>query len=805
MVHPDEFGSATERTWLRIDALARRVVRRGHEIRLVHFPLDCKPEQLTEAQLEPGLTTIGFSRWRGQLFANCKRMCELAEWADVIHFAQSDFRSALPAVYASYMAHKPLHYDWDRWDLAQYKNAPGRKPLFGRHAWLIEEALMPGLADTVSISSGGLYIMAQGYGVHHTSLIEVPNGADVTCFHPANDGGAIRRKYAIEGPLVTTVANLQSPHGVEQFLHVARRLVDRHPDLSCMVIGGGSDYQRIFAMAADMGIARRLIFTGAMEQEAVAGHLAASDVLVSCLPNNDDTRMLCPMRIAEAMSAGKPIVASHVGELERMLEGAGILTPPEDPDRTADAVESLLADPDRGRELGRQGRKRAVDFYNWELSASNLVRGYEIATHRHGDRNPWIWQRLRRFVKNNRDIMGTLTKTQSFVGPTTIQVDLTNDCNTDCVACWCRSPLLFENHMPAKVEDEVLPLEMTKQLLDDAADLGVKEIYYAGGGEPFMHPDILEILEYTKDKGMVAFANTNFIFMDEDVIEHVIDIGLDHFTVSMWAGSGPVYALTHPNQPQETFYEVKEMLTLLNRRKAERGTQHPLIKVYHVISKLNYHEMEEMIQFCCDTDSESVEFTLVDTVPGKTDYLLLDEEMRQELYQKCLEIQSKQWIRSSGKPLELFRYDEFIRRVSCKASTQGLHDKNIIDALPCYVGWLFARVLPNGNINFCLKAHRIPNGNLFGASFKEIWTAQKQQDYRQQSCVYVKEGHDFFTKIGNDPQVKVGCYKSCDDLGRNQHLHGRWMTMPLHKRAVLHAAAKLGVMRGQTLEAQLSN
>jgi len=126
------------------------VVRRGHEIRLVHFPLDCKPEQLTEAQLEPGLTTIGFSRWRGQLFANCKRMCELAEWADVIHFAQSDFRSALPAVYASYMLHKPLHYDWDRWDLAQYKNAPGRKPLFGRHAWLIEEALMPGLADTVS-------------------------------------------------------------------------------------------------------------------------------------------------------------------------------------------------------------------------------------------------------------------------------------------------------------------------------------------------------------------------------------------------------------------------------------------------------------------------------------------------------------------------------------------------------------------------------------------------------------------------------------------------------------------------------
>ncbi len=596
MVHPDEFGSAVERTWLRIDALARRLVRRGHEVKLVHFPIDADPQQLTEETLEPGLTLHGFSRWRKQLFRNCSQMCALAEWADIIHFAQADCRSALPAIYAGYTTSRPLHYDWDRWDLANYKVQPGNKPFFGRHAVLIEEATVPALADTVSISSGGLYSMAQGYGVDHTRLVEVPNGADVTCFHPANDGEMIRRKYAIEGPLVTTVADLEAPHGLEEFLQIARLLIDRNADLTCMVIGSGTDYQHVFRMANDMGLARRMIFTGQLDHSAVAGHLAASDLFVSCLPNNEDARMLCPKRIAEALSAGKPIVASHVGELGRMVNGAGILTPPGDPEKAALAVEELLRDDDRRREMGRLGRKHAVDFYNWELSTSNLVRGYDIAIHSNHDRKPGIWRRLRKFIHTNRDIMGTLTKSQSFVGPKTIQVDLTNDCNTDCVACWCRSPLLFENHMPAKVEDEVLPLDLTKQLLDDAAKLGVEEIYYAGGGEPFMHPDILEILEYTKQKGMVAFANTNFIFMDEEVIEHVIDIGLDHFTVSMWAGTGPGYAMTHPNQPEETFHEVKEMLTRLNRRKAERGVERPLIKVYHVISKLNYHELEEMVR-----------------------------------------------------------------------------------------------------------------------------------------------------------------------------------------------------------------
>ena len=166
----------------------------------------------------------------------------------------------------------------------------------------------------------------------------------------------------------------------------------------------------------------------------------------------------------------------------------------------------------------------------------------------------------------------------------------------------------------------------------------------------------------------------------------------------------------------------------------------------------------------------------------------------------ALRIGEKKWVRKSGKPLHLFRYDEFVRRLACKASTEGLHDKNIIDALPCYVGWLFARVLPNGAVNFCLKAHRVPVGNLHQASFKEIWSSQTQKDFRQKACIYNKESDiEFFSKIGNDPGQKVGCYKSCDDLGRNQELHGRWMTMPLHKRMILKAATSWQVARGKVL------
>lgn len=801
MVHPDEVGDPNEVTWRRTDALARRAARRGHEVRLVDFSLAIDRGQCVERELEPGLVAIGRSRGRKQIWSNARWLAGQAHWADVVHFAQADFHSALPAIYAAYVAAKPLHYDWDRWDLARFKNLPGPRPSLARFALLAREALVPAMADTASTASGGLWILAQGYGMPHTRLVEVPNGCDVTAFHPAADGTAMRQRLALEGKVVATVIPITQQGGGshyegEPFLHACRCIADARPDVTFVVAGGGPRRAALLEQAAGMGIAQRTVFLGDVPHDQMPAVYAAADAVLQCWPANEDVQMLTPMRIAEAMASGKAIVASHVGELERMAGGAAMLVPPGDARTTADAVLGLLDDPARRADLGRKARARAVEAYNWEIAASNLIQAWTIAveTHKGAGGRPWPWSRVTKFLADNRDIMGVLSKTESFVGPTTIQIDLSNDCNTDCVACWCRSPLLFENHMPAKTEDELLPLDLTKKLLDDAAALGVKEIYYAGGGEPFMHPDILEILAYTKQKGMVAFVNTNFSFVDQDVIDHVCAIGLDHFTVSMWAGSGPVYALTHPNQPEETYDEVKEHLTRLNRQKKER----PYIKVYHVISRLNYHELEAMVQFACETDSESVEFTLVDTVPGKTDYLLLDERMRQELYAMALSIQKRTWTRASGKPLQLFRYDEFLRRVACKASTTGLHDKNIIDALPCYVGWLFARVLPNGNVNFCLKAHRIPTGNLHTHSFKQIWSSQVQKQYRGEACIYSKEENvPFFSKIGNDPSQKVGCYKSCDDLGRNQELHGRWMTMPLHKRIVLEAATKIQVARGQ--------
>ncbi|GAG80537.1 unnamed protein product, partial [marine sediment metagenome] len=156
-------------------------------------------------------------------------------------------------------------------------------------------------------------------------------------------------------------------------------------------------------------------------------------------------------------------------------------------------------------------------------------------------------------------------------------------------------------------------------------------IYVSGGGEPFIHPDIMEILKFTKSKGLVCYVNTNFTLLNKKRIDELIKIGVEHLTVSTWAGTAHTYDITHPNKNEETFRQIVENLRYLNRSKRET----PYIKLYNVLFTMNYQEVEEMIELARYTDSESAEFTLIDTMPGKTDKLALNTEQALELQRIC--------------------------------------------------------------------------------------------------------------------------------------------------------------------------
>ena len=376
------------------------------------------------------------------------------------------------------------------------------------------------------------------------------------------------------------------------------------------------------------------------------------------------------------------------------------------------------------------------------------------------------------------NILGILDGSRAFKGPDMLQIDLTDYCNNNCIACWCNSPLLSRERL-AKPK-HTLSTDLVKKVIAEAQTLGLKEIYFSGGGEPFMHPDILEIIEYAKKRKITCSINTNFTLVDEAMVDRLINLGLDNLTVSVWSGTPEVYKLMHPNREEEDFLRIRDSLSLLNSRK----DVYPYVKIYNVICGLNYDQIRPILDFTEQTKSDFVEFTVVDTIPNATDELLLSDEQRKAILEQFSQVEQ------NGK--KIINREHFLRRVSNRDAMHAEYDSRFIDNLPCYVGWLFARIMPNGDVNSCLKSHRFPIGNLHQDSFKDIWNSRKQVYFRNKTKS-VNKDDPFFKLIGNDPDSRIGCYKSCDNIARNIAMDKKIRSLTVYDKVVLKLLGRLKV------------
>jgi len=81
----------------------------------------------------------------------------------------------------------------------------------------------------------------------------------------------------------------------------------------------------------------------------------------------------------EAMACETAVVASAVGGIPEVVEDGvtGLLVPPADPEALATAVNELVADPERARQMGVAGRRRAVEQFSWRAVAERTAELYE--------------------------------------------------------------------------------------------------------------------------------------------------------------------------------------------------------------------------------------------------------------------------------------------------------------------------------------------------------------------------------------------------------------------------------------------
>jgi MoaA/NifB/PqqE/SkfB family radical SAM enzyme len=259
----------------------------------------------------------------------------------------------------------------------------------------------------------------------------------------------------------------------------------------------------------------------------------------------------------------------------------------------------------------------------------------------------------------------------------------------------------------------------------------------------------------------------------KEIAERLVKARVDNMNCSVWAGSRKAYDRVHPNKTEEDFDRVYKKFLYMEKMKKKYKSKKPSLYIYNVISSYNYDDFENMVEFAFKAKVNGGDFTPTDIVPGKTDVLMLDKEQREWLADRLKKIWPKfyHWQDKYSHEIEFRNYIQFLRRISSDETEEGVYDKSIIGDMPCYAGWTFLRILADGNVNSCLKSVRIPIGNIYEKSIKDIWYGRKQFEFRKHTIDY-DVNDPFFRNIGNMYQEGNGCLLCCDNLGLNMSVQG---------------------------------
>lgn len=270
-----------------------------------------------------------------------------------------------------------------------------------------------------------------------------------------------------------------------------------------------------------------------------------------------------------------------------------------------------------------------------------------------------LFRRIYDFEKEYLSTLRTsIDHNNSLPGPYLVQLDLTNNCNYNCLGCWCHSDLLDTTKLSEDEKQQKLSFETIEQIISDLVTLGTRKIMLAGSGEPLLHPQIRDIISLIKSHNIYLEIVTNFSLVTKEFADFLITEQVDKLTISLWSGDTESFLATHPNQTEHMFTGIKENMRYLNEQK----TIYPETKIFNVISSVNAHKIEAMIQFGIDVSSDQIEFQKIDIVPGATDSLQLTSAHSQMIakgFEKAKHKKGYMSVRQKWKNEELSEFGRY--------------------------------------------------------------------------------------------------------------------------------------------------
>ena len=249
------------------------------------------------------------------------------------------------------------------------------RPLTAWQRWVLSKAVR-----FISISNYTSRIAERYRGRHFQAINTIPNPAPPPLDLAAADRGAEKRRWIAnpDAVVIGIFGRLVDWKGQLQFLQAFKKIRGRFPDSVALVVGDASDLgknyeSRLRAWVTDNGLADAVVFTGYISD--VRPLYAICDIVVHASIEPEPFGLV----IVEAMSAGAAVIASSLGAAPEIVthDVTGLIVDPRSPDALAQALATLLGDPELRKRLAAAGKLHAREKYAPERFAAAVDAVYQ--------------------------------------------------------------------------------------------------------------------------------------------------------------------------------------------------------------------------------------------------------------------------------------------------------------------------------------------------------------------------------------------------------------------------------------------
>jgi MoaA/NifB/PqqE/SkfB family radical SAM enzyme len=209
--------------------------------------------------------------------------------------------------------------------------------------------------------------------------------------------------------------------------------------------------------------------------------------------------------------------------------------------------------------------------------------------------------------------------------PVSLQLIISDYCNQDCHWCAYRASggLSVEQFAgPDKTGAisrnplRMIPPEKVREIVNDAAAMGVKSITWTGGGEPTVHPQHIELFDHALDLGLECSLNTNGVIFRKGWEDVLPRFAYARFSID--AGTPEEYARIRRTPPAMYHTALEHMASLV--RAIEEQHTGCVVGAGYVVEPTNIENVMQGVARIRDTGAAYVRLASMQSIEGESVY-----------------------------------------------------------------------------------------------------------------------------------------------------------------------------------------